>query len=232
MPLRHANEHGVIPIMRAYHFVNEEYGLENISKRRLKIATLNELNDPFELFGVELSDPSLRVAFRAMKSELAENRGLLCFSRKWNNPVQWSHYADKHKGVCLGFDVPDIHLGAVSYSRRRLVADIEKLITPQQLSVDMLKKLMFTKYYHWRYENEVRNFVELNDLDMDKQLYFAEFSKQLSLKEVIVGAESDITRSQLNECLGDLGGNVTTSKARLSFKTFRVVKQRKRELWV
>ncbi|MEZ5454373.1 MAG: hypothetical protein R3E93_16350, partial [Thiothrix sp.] len=67
--------------MRVYHFVNKEYGLENICKRRLKIATLNELNDPFELFGVELSDAAIRYAFRAMKSELTKDRGMLCFSR-------------------------------------------------------------------------------------------------------------------------------------------------------
>ena len=82
--------------MRVFHFVNEEFGLEDLRKRRLKIATLHELNDPFELFGVSLADESLRRAFRAMKDQLASNRGLLCFSRDWHNPVQWSHYAAKH----------------------------------------------------------------------------------------------------------------------------------------
>ena len=157
--------------MRVYHFVNKEYGLDNIRRRRLKIATLNELNDPFELFGVEFSEPSLRTAFRVMKNELAQNRGLLCFSKGWSNPVQWSHYADKHKGLCLGFDVPDIHLGKVNYSRNRLVADIEKLKKTRQLSEKLLTKMMFTKYYHWKYENEVRSFVTLDEVDEEKGLY-------------------------------------------------------------
>ena len=26
--------------------------------------------------------------------------GMLCFSKGWHNPVQWSHYTDKHKGIC------------------------------------------------------------------------------------------------------------------------------------
>lgn len=42
--------------MRVYHFVNAEFGLDDIRRRRLKIATLNDLNDPFELFGVHLGD--------------------------------------------------------------------------------------------------------------------------------------------------------------------------------
>lgn len=218
--------------MRVYHFVNKEYGLENIQKRRLKIATLNELNDPFELFGVELSEPSLRYAFRVMKNELAQNRGLLCFSKSWHNPVQWSHYADKHRGICLGFDVPDVHLGEVNYSPKRVVTDIESLKTPRELSFDVVRKLLFTKYHHWKYEKEVRSFVTLDDIDNEKGLYFAKFSEQLSLKEVIVGAMSDISRKELRESLGDLQSSVSQTKARLAFKTFRVVKQWKKELWM
>ena len=49
--------------MRVYHFVNLEFGLDDLRRRRLKIATLNELNDPFELFGINLTDPALRHAF-------------------------------------------------------------------------------------------------------------------------------------------------------------------------
>jgi hypothetical protein len=87
--------------MRVFHFVNEEFGLEDLRRRRLKIATLNELNDPFELFGVNLADESLRRAFRAMKDQLALNRGLLSFramSRRVLNEVSmtargWSCYA-------------------------------------------------------------------------------------------------------------------------------------------
>jgi hypothetical protein len=41
--------------MRLYYFLDKTYGLEDISKRRLKISLLNDLNDPFELFGMQLS---------------------------------------------------------------------------------------------------------------------------------------------------------------------------------
>lgn len=58
--------------MRVFHFVDENHGLDNLRKRRLKIATLNELNDPFELFGVNLGNDALRHSFRVMKNELAQ----------------------------------------------------------------------------------------------------------------------------------------------------------------
>lgn len=218
--------------MRVYHFLNEEFGLENLRRRRLKIATLNELNDPFELFGVSLSDQNLRRAFRVMKDEIGMNRGLLCFSRDWHNPVQWSHYAAKHTGLCLGFDIPDELLGAVNYSRKRLVVETESFHNPRELSPDTVTRFLFTKYAHWRYENEVRSFVTLEEKDTDKGLYFAEFSEKLRLAVVIVGAQANITRDRLREALGDLAPNIEAFKARLAFKTFRVVRQRNSKLWV
>lgn len=31
--------------------------------------------------------------------------GLLCFSEVWDSILLWSHYAEKHAGIVLGFDV-------------------------------------------------------------------------------------------------------------------------------
>lgn len=217
--------------MRLYHFVNEKNGLDDIKKRRLKIATFSDLNDPFELFSIELSNSSLRRAFNVLKNELSSNRGILCFSRSWHNPVLWSHYADKHRGICLGFDLPDDKVDSISYSRKRLVAQIDSFISPpDEDSLNLMKKLLFTKYEHWKYE-EVRGFVTLEEQDIETKLYFAEFSNELKLCEVIVGACSNISRQILAEALGDLSQSVSVSKARLAFKTFQVVPQRNSTLW-
>src|SRR6266699_7273356 len=120
--------------MRVYHFLSEQYGREDLLKRRLKIATLSDLNDPFELLAVSLSDAAVRRAFRKMKEELSRERGLLCFSRDWRNPVQWSHYAHGHRGLCFGFDVPDEAVGPVTYSEKRIAAKIDQLTAPRLLN--------------------------------------------------------------------------------------------------
>lgn len=217
--------------MRLYHFLSEHYGLDNIRRRRLKIAQINELNDPFEFAAVNFGDKQLRDAFRKMKRETAEKRGVLCFSTKWANPVMWSHYADKHRGLCLGFDVADKAVGPVSYSGRRLAVELEQLKTPRQLPEAYVTKLLFTKYTHWKYENEYRAFIALDDKDEETGLYFVEFSDQLELKQVIVGAESSISRQQLSEVLGEDLQHVEKIKARLAFKSFSVVRQRNHALW-
>jgi hypothetical protein len=218
--------------MRVYHFVNLKFGLDDIRRRHLKIATLKELNDPFELFGINLADPALRQAFRRMKDQISLKRGLLCFSRGWRNPVQWSHYAEKHSGLCLGFDIPDANLGEVNYSGRRLAVATERFLDPSQVDEKNMVKFLFTKFSHWRYENEVRCFVKLEDKDQKTGLFFADFSKKLILKEVIVGAESNLERATLNKALGGLASGVEVFKARLAFASFRVVRQRKENLWV
>ena len=217
--------------MRVYHFVNEQFGIDDLRKRRLKIATINELNDPFEVFAVYLGNAAIRRAFRKMKEELSRRRGLLCFSLDWRNPVQWSHYAHGHRGLCLGFDVPDEAVGPVTYSENRIAAKIDQLTAPRLLNEATAVSLLFTKFSHWSYENEVRAFVTLEDRDPDTNLYFAGFSDRLKLRDVIVGAASTITRAQVRDALGELASFVSAWKARLAFRSFRVVHQKNERLW-
>ena len=109
--------------MRVYHFINTQYGLQVLLERRLKIARAHELNDPFEFMGMDLSEDTLREAMESMKDYYDRALGILCFSERWDNPVQWAHYADGHKGLCLGFDIPDEALTEVNYVDERMSVD-------------------------------------------------------------------------------------------------------------
>jgi hypothetical protein len=208
--------------MRVFHFVNHEFGLKDIRERRLKIARIMELNDPFEFLGVELSDKIRRDALRRTKSELAKRFGLLCFTKNWHNPVLWGHYANKHRGLCLGFDLPEQLLERVRYVKSRLP-------WPDSLDEDFMKQLLLTKFDHWSYEDEYRVYVNLEKSEND--LYYANFSKELTLSQVIIGSESSISRSQLADALGDLASSVEVFKARSAFKTFKVVRNMDNSLW-
>ena len=59
----------------------------------------------------------------------------------------------------------------------------------------------------------------------------SDFSDRLAIKQVIVGAVSSISRADIDEALGSLATEVETSKARLAFSSFNVVRQRKASLW-
>ncbi len=217
--------------MRVFHFINATYGLDAIRNRRLKISRINELNDPFEFFGVELSDGNLRRAFSAMKSKLAENRGLHCFSDLWSNPVLWSHYADKHRGLCLGFDIPDEMLIRVSYIKERPRLAENFLNWKPVAKEAKMKQLLATKFQHWSYEQERRCFVALDKRDAVSEHYFSDFSENFELMQVIVGSRSDVSRLQLDAALGNSSTTVERFKARPAFKTFRIVRNDDNSLW-
>ncbi len=219
--------------MRLYHFINRKYGLQAVRRKRLKVALIDELNDPFELLGFASHDPEERKAFADVKAGLAEYSGLLCFSGKWRNPVQWSHYADCHRGLCLGFDVPDGVPVPVVYRSKRLKPDpqaIKEMEAEGPAAREMMLKLVTTKFSHWRYEDEHRMFVRLEERDA-RGLYFYDFSDNLVLREVIVGSSSTISRVELNRALGHWATEIAIFKARLAFQSFRVVRQRRDALW-
>ena len=92
-----------------------------------------------------------------------------------------------------------------------------------------MKILLFTKFSHWRYEQEYRVFVNLDE-DIDG-LYYMDFSDRLALKVVIVGDQSSVTRAEVSSALGDLETDVEAFKARASFKAFDVVKNEDKTMW-
>lgn len=161
--------------MRVYHFVGREHGLDDIRRRRLKIATINDLNDPFELLGPASPNRDLRRRFQFVKANLAAKRGMLCFSRDWKNPVQWSHYAEGHRGLCLGFEMPTRCLIKVHYRRNRPRVNVAAIEAADRTAEAEMQKVLRTKYIHWRYEKEMRSFTDLNERDPETGLYFADF---------------------------------------------------------
>lgn len=206
-------------MMRVYHFLPASYAIDDLKRRRLKIATLDDLNDPFDLWAIAQPDPVLRAALRATRNHFATHYGMLCFTRNWQNPVLWSHYGDKHRGIVLGFDVSDEMLKAVKY-----VFDRPILST---VDLPIVHELLFTKFQDWQYEEEVRMFATLEDRDPVTGLYFGDFGPNLTLREVISGSLCDVSRSQIEEVIGAYDGSVEMTKARLAFNTFRVVKNKR-----
>jgi hypothetical protein len=216
--------------VRVYHFLCEQFGLENLKHRRLKIARIADLNDPFE-FLARADGAEERAALRATKDKQNKTTGLLCFSRSWVNPVQWSHYADRHRGLCLGFDVSDSDAKPVAYRKTPLHFDMIKFRNDDRYAEDFTERMVSSKFSDWAYEQEVRLYVRLDPATETKGLYFYEFSDRLILSEVIVGAASDLTRDRLISALGDASKEVTMRKARMAFQSYRIVEQHNLGLW-
>jgi hypothetical protein len=217
--------------MRVYHFLSREFGMKDLRERRLKIATFEDVNDPFELLPI-CAGADERRRFQNARADMAKLIGLLCFSRDWSSPVQWAHYAEAHKGVCLGFDVPDEALTSVRYRRRRFRANWLAMNGTQTERVAELKRWFSTKFVHWQYEAEERAFLMLSNYTAEEGRYFVPFDQELRLAEVIVGHRSKVTRSDIAGVLQEDTSRVEVFKARLAFQSYRVVRQNMASMWV
>lgn len=201
--------------MRVYKFLDEEFGLKTLRERKVKISTLDDLNDPFELLPYDIRDKNLRRVLQNTRNTVARNRGMLCFSAGWRDPVIWAHYARKHHGFCLGFEVPDETCKRVRYVSRRLT--FPRVPGPADSDA-----LLFTKYANWAYEEEIRIWAALNEKEDD--LYFSKFGDHLRLFKVIAGARCLIPEKVIKETLGTSADEMTLIKARAGFGKFEVVK--------
>lgn len=214
--------------MRVYKFLNEHFGLKDLRQKRLKQSRIQELNDPFELTPYDLTDPGLRQAFLATREDLGKARGMVCFSSVWSNPVVWAHYSDGQRGLCLGFDIPEIsgdaesdESAAVNYipDPLQFPSSFSELPEPERLEI--VRKILFTKFDSWKYEEEVRIWAPLQN--EEGGLHFLDFDDKLRLMEVIVGARSTIRRSAISRALGMLASQVAMTKARAAYDSFRMV---------
>ena len=213
--------------MRLYHLLSTRFGLDDLKHRQLKIAQISDLNDPFELVAADNSDAIQRQILRGWRREFERKWGVLCFSKSWRNPLLWSHYADKHKGMCLGFDISAEYLLPIRYQSKRIQVDLVQSYDQGSLNVKFMNRMLRTKFRDWSYEKEVRVPVELKEIDEKTGLYFYNFSTDLRLKEIIVGPLCSASESDIQNALSNDDLSVKVVKARLAFQSFTVVKNRK-----
>jgi hypothetical protein len=213
--------------MRLYYFSPAPFALSNLSLGRLKISRFADLNDPFELLAANMVNAQHREAFSEMKRELNESKGLICFSRAWSNPLLWGHYADKHTGVALGFDVSDHLVAEVIYADKRVRIEVDRKTKRVLLDEEKVSRLLRTKFLDWKYEDECRLFVQLDPSTRESGMYFQDFSDDLTLTEVILGPRCDLPIERIRSVLKTQYPTAKVAKARMAFKTFRVTEDRR-----
>lgn len=217
-------------VLRLYKFLNEKYALQAIKDARIKISRISELNDPFEFLTLALEDKDSRQALRRTKRDISETTGLICMSKKWSNPLLWSHYSDRHRGICLGFDVSYKFFEPVHYRAYLLTLEELGVDCIEELNSDHMKKIILCKYDNWKYEDEYRAWTDINEID-GAGIAFREFDDDLVLKEIILGSNNRLKRSELESAVKAYPQEITLRKARAAFKKFAVVEQKNAARW-
>ncbi|AEG04214.1 DUF2971 domain-containing protein [Sinorhizobium meliloti] len=218
--------------MRLYYFTGEQFGLEAIRDNRLKIARVDELNDPFEFTAYVFPNKSERRIWTEIRADFSKTWGLICMAETWREPLLWGHYADKHRGLCLGFDVDPQKWTLVDYVKQRPALLFGWALSVEQRA-EVVKRMIRIKFDAWSYERERRRFYNLNLLPPDPVSghYFAPLLNDMTLAEVIVGHRSSVTRERLKRILGDRAETVRQIKARPAFQSFEVVEQGNKRFW-
>lgn len=216
--------------MRVYYFTSALHALKNIENNEIRVSRIAELNDPYEFYvhvtrGGQTASPEQR---DGMKGWCHEKFGLVCFSRRTGDSVHWAHYGDKHKGICLGYEIKNEMLHKVRY--RNKPPSVEVALSTAQTS-SMLKEYAaatLTKYKNWAYEKEFRHIVDLSSSEVSTreikggQHTFLDTSSIFKLEKIILGTYCLVTVKELQSTLQARFG-VKIMKSKISLTDYKIV---------
>ena len=89
-------------------------------------------------------------------------KGIVSFAERDDCPLMWSHYGDQHRGVCLGYSVPEkstANVHRVAYGGARLVkaSDVGAMLDGDDEARSRVDAaVMLRKAESWSYEREWR----------------------------------------------------------------------------
>lgn len=210
--------------MKLYYLTSKKWATKILLENRIKISDIDELNDPFELLGVSIGDKSARRVVRYAKQTLSDMYGLVCLSKTWKSPVMWAHYGDKHKGVCLCFEVDQSRLHEVIYKPDKLTTLLSNKPSLSDFDFEALKILISTKSIEWEYEKEYRLLLKYSEADScDEGKHYLKFYSGFRLEEVILGARCDLKVSDIPGMVSQVEKKVKVRKVRPSFQKFEMV---------
>lgn len=103
----------------------------------------------------------------------------------------WSHYADKHSGICIGFNFPH------KYDDKLVLCPVKYLNKLKAIdgTTDVLRVIMYwltTKSIRWHYEREIRAITK-SKIDSKNELI--KFDPKY-VKEIIFGC--NVTDTEFN----------------------------------
>lgn len=128
------------------------------------------------------NDKDLKRQFNIMVDNILVNMRervvLSCFGSMYDSVLMWSHYAEKHKGICLEYDVNDVEYRKVSYHKNIPIFQLTKVleiifghevagkeIDTNNPSFWFALDPIVTKLEKWSYEGEIRFIFSKNKKD-------------------------------------------------------------------
>jgi hypothetical protein len=127
-----------------YHDLGKRFGMGRAQRRR----QIRELKSHLEKTGGKGA-----VSQEHLMSNMAKY-GLLCLTPHPDSLLMWSHYGDRHHGLCIAFDTAvDFFRTAIPIAYQDEYPEIKIGVSSND---DILNKSIYTKASCWKYEDEWR----------------------------------------------------------------------------
>ena len=175
-----------------YHASNPEYGGEKHKRFLLKHSIEDELLRQYD-------------------------KGIVSLAARSSCPLMWSHYGDQHRGICIGYSIPDRvaeNIHKVEYRGGRLV-QAGKLVAMLEGSVsarlEVDEAVLLRKAGSWRYEHEWRLIGALglarSPLEMEEIVFGmrCKGSTKYAVMKALEGREHEVKFFEIREVPGRFG---------------------------
>ena len=214
--------------MPLYKFMTAAHAKDAIRQHRIKISTISDLNDPYEMVpcivdangALMYSTETVRAT---LQGHLTPRHGLICLSKSIDEPLLWSHYADKHKGIALVFNFPaDEWIVKIKYKQDRVSIDLsgEGELSPKLYGA--YEQLIKQKYTGWKHEQEYRFIVEINPHTLKDGFYWKELPPEY-FSGVVLGCLCEDAECDIQKLLHESGfKNAKVARAQMNPRQYKM----------
>ncbi len=167
-----------------YYSATNEYSIPNIEKGIICFSDIDKFNDPFEGIGKYLHEVSFEeqeywdtmgLDFpKALGKRFSqESRDLLkfkqriwCATESYDNDLMWAHYADSHRGFCVGYTEENIRKVCHGFEKITYCAEPTPINIHGNIDMNFVERLLFQKGLSWKYEQEWRAIYTMQPKDV------------------------------------------------------------------
>jgi hypothetical protein len=154
------------------------FSSNNIIDELEKICYQNKIDFDWNKLKIEIEDKKKEL-YKILKDTLSDTLRITCFSEEYDNILMWSHYANKHDGICIAYDFKkSIELQTLALpirydNNRPIISEKELKYCKQEPIINRasLTKLLIDslliKSDSWKYENEWRVILPKEKLNDD-----------------------------------------------------------------
>ena len=158
-------------VLYKYRQINK-YLLKNIKDDMIFLNNPKKFNDPFDCIIFRGRNYKESESFRNVINQIK----IFSLSSLRNSILMWSHYADSHKGLCIGYEFDQNYLTEVKANLD--VVEYRRTYNRDEYEFkNIFYELYFVKNEIWEYENEFRLITYKGK----------SFVKSPTIKEVIFG---------------------------------------------